>query len=350
MNIFGMTCAEVAAEMSRRYGRGEHHAVALYREIFKKGCLGSFENAPEFRASPALTRRLARDVRTPDCAITGSLEDGVLKFTAGLHDGNGIESVIIPARSRATLCVSSQAGCRMGCGFCATGMHGFVRSLSAEEIVWQVYAARHILKRHIDNIVFMGMGEPFDNFDNVIRAIRVMGDQRGLDIALSHVTISTAGHADGIKKLAEAEMPGLRLAVSINAADDKVRGELMPINKKYPLGILKKSLLAFPLRKKGVFFIEYVLLSGINDSREMAGKLALYLKGLPVRVNVITYNGGASLPYSPPSGEQVKRFCDRLVEENIFVRKRQSYGRDILAGCGQLVSTRPSGHSGSAAI
>jgi 23S rRNA (adenine2503-C2)-methyltransferase len=337
MNIFSMTCAEVAAEISRSYGKGDFHAAALCREIFKKGhSLRSFKNIPEFLASPSLARQLARKVQFPACRISGMQEDGVLKFVTVLGDGNSIESVIIPARDRATLCVSSQAGCRMGCAFCATGMQGFVRDLSAEEIVWQVFAARFVLKRHIDNIVFMGMGEPFDNFDNVIQAVRVMSDQRGLDIAQSKITISTAGHAEGIGKLAKAGMPKLRLAVSINAADDGLRGALMPINKKYPLGALKEALLAFPLCKKGVFFIEYVLLSGINDSREMAGKLARYVEGLPVRVNVITYNPNASLPYLPPSSKQVKQFCDWLVEDHVFVRKRKSQGLDILAACGQL--------------
>jgi 23S rRNA (adenine2503-C2)-methyltransferase len=182
----------------------------------------------------------------------------------------------------------------------------------------------------------MGMGEPLDNFNNVIQAVRVISDQRGLDIPQSHITISTAGHADGIKKLAHAGMPNLRLAVSINAADDGLRSALMPINKKYPLGILKERLQSFPLCKKGVFFIEYVLLSGINDSREMAKKLAGFVKGLPVRVNIISYNESTSLPFSPPSLDQVKQFCDWLVEEKIFVRKRQSRGRGVLAACGQL--------------
>lgn len=332
-----MTCAEVATDMSRRYGKGDFHAAALYREIFKKGRRsGSFENVPEFRASPSLSRQLARDVRFPDCRIIGQQEDGVLKFATALHDGNTIESVIIPAASRATLCVSSQAGCRMGCTFCATGMNGFFRNLSAEEIVWQVYAARFTFKSKIDNIVFMGMGEPFDNFDNVIQAIRVISDQRGLDISQSHITISTAGHAEGIKNLAKAGLPKLHLAVSINAADDGLRSSLMPINKKYPLGVIKEVLRAFPLCKKGVFFIEYVLLSGINDSRAMAKKLVRYVKGLPVRVNVIAYNRNNSLPYLSPSGKQVKRFCNWLIEENIFVRKRQSRGQSILAACGQL--------------
>jgi 23S rRNA (adenine2503-C2)-methyltransferase len=336
MNILSLTFPQLAAEMFRRYGKGEYHAAALFREIFKKGRLGSFEKAPEFLASSTLARRLTLDVQFPDCRISSQMENGIVKFSTELCDGNCIESVIIPARTRATLCVSSQVGCKQGCAFCATGMRGFVRDLSVEEIVWQVYAARFVLKRHIDNIVFMGMGEPLDNFDNVIQAIRVMSDQRGLDIPQSNITVSTAGHIEGIKKLAEAGMPRLRLAISINAANDEIRSALMPINKKYPLAALKEALLAFPLCKKGVFFIEYVLLSGINDSREMAVKLARYVKGLPVRVNVITYNPNASLPYLPPSSKLVKQFCDWLVEDHVFVRKRKSQGLDILAACGQL--------------
>jgi 23S rRNA (adenine2503-C2)-methyltransferase len=263
-----------------------------------------------------------------------------LKFASALADGQIIESVLILAFERTTLCVSSQVGCRMGCAFCATGAMGFVRDLTVEEIVWQIYAARFILKHPVGNVVLMGMGEPLDNFDNVVQAVRVMSDQRGLDIAQSHITISTAGHVKGLQKLALAKLPKLCLAVSLNAAHDTLRSRLMPINQKYPLAMLKNALREFPLGKGGVFFIEYVLLAGVNDSPEDAQQLATYLTSLPVRVNVIAYNHSGSGAYAAPGEKRVKQFCKWLAEEKLFVRLRQSRGQKVMAACGQLGASK----------
>lgn len=335
MNIFALTYTELLNDLNRRYGKGAFHAAALYREIFKNGNTRVAE-FPDFERSPAFARRLAEGIHLPSCRIIDTQEDGVIKFASALADGLVIESVIIPTPGRTTLCISCQAGCKMGCRFCATGEMGFGRNLSVEEIVWQVHAARFSLQRRVDNIVFMGMGEPFDNFNNVIQAIRVINDQRGLDIALKQITISTAGHAEGIRKLGALNLPKLRLAVSLNAADNALRSQLMPINTKYPLGRLKEELLAYPLGRKGVFLIEYVLLAGVNDTPEDAQKLIHYLDGLPVRINVIAYNGGSSMAFNTPTPERYDRFCEWLSEEKMFVCRRQSYGRGIMAGCGQL--------------
>ncbi|RJR32546.1 MAG: 23S rRNA (adenine(2503)-C(2))-methyltransferase RlmN [Desulfobacteraceae bacterium] len=336
LQVFALTCEEVAEEMSSRYGKGLYHAAALYRAIFKKGGC-SFAGTAEFSRSPSLVDRLVRDLRLPACRVVATQEDeGVLKFTSALADDRVIESVIIPAQGRTTLCVSSQVGCRMGCRFCTTGGMGYVRDLNVEEIVWQVYAARFEMNRPVDNVVFMGMGEPLDNLENLAGAVRVMGDQRGLDIPPSHITVSTAGHADGIRKLGEMRIPRIRLAVSLNASNDELRTSIMPINKRYPLRRLKQELLAFPRAKDGVIFIEYVLLKGINDLREDAEELAGYLNGLPVRVNVIPYNPSGVNSYAAPSREDVQRFCGWLVEERLFVRPRRSRGQDIMAACGQL--------------
>jgi 23S rRNA (adenine2503-C2)-methyltransferase len=326
LNVFAMTCEEFAGEMQRRYGKGLHHAAALYREIFKGG-----------NTAPSLAGQLGEDLRLPVCRIIAEQEDeGVIKFASSLHDGLTIESVIIPAHGRTTLCVSSQVGCRMGCRFCLTGGMGFVRNLTPEEMVWQVHAARFRLCRRIDNVVFMGMGEPLDNFENLAKAVRVISEQRGLDIAPSHLTVSTSGHADGIRDLAALNLPRLRLAVSLNAANDELRSRLMPINRKYPLARLRHELGSFPKGRDGVIFVEYVLLDGINDSREDARELACYLAGLPVRVNVIPYNRGGSASFSSPSPEGVRRFCEWLADEKLFVRLRRPRGQNIMAACGQL--------------
>ncbi len=273
----------------------------------------------------------------PACPIAERRDaDGVIKFITVLKDGQRIESVILPGRGRTTLCVSSQVGCARGCTFCATGAMGFVRNLDAEEMVGQVQAAQVQGGCRIDNVVFMGMGEPLDNLDSVVQAIRVMADPHGLNIAYRYITVSTAGHADGIRELGAFHLTNLRLAVSVNAADDILRSRLMPINRIYPLARLKEELVAFPRGKRGVIFVEYVLLAGVNDSRDSAKSLARYLFGLPVRVNIIAFNGGSSAGFAAPEPEHVRRFCGWLVEEKLFVRERRSRGQGILAGCGQL--------------
>jgi 23S rRNA (adenine2503-C2)-methyltransferase len=340
MNILSLTFTECMDEVQRRYGKSRYYAAALYREVFKNGHT-HFIAAPEFANAHALAAQFTKDVKLPACRIVAQQEeDGVIKFASALADGHHIESVIIPARGRTTLCVSSQVGCRMGCAFCDTGAMGFVRDLHAEEIILQLYAARFTLKRRIDNIVFMGMGEPLDNIDHVLHAVRVISDQHGLDIACSHITLSTAGHADGIRKLGAAKLPTLRLAVSLNAADDALRSRLMPINRQYPLKELKDALRAFPLDKKGVLFVEYVLLAGINDSHDHARQLASYLRDLPVRINVIAYNQGDSSDFAAPDLKQVRRFRDWLVAEGFFARIRPSRGQGVKAACGQL-ATKP---------
>ena len=335
MDIIALTCAEVADMLHRRYGKGHYHAKGLYHAVFRHGAR-SFVGTPAFMNSPALAQRLEDDVRFPDCRIAACQNEGVIKFALSLADGSLIESVIIPGPRRTTLCLSSQAGCAWGCRFCATGAFGFVRNLSTSEIVQQVLTARFELGHQIDNIVFMGMGEPLANFESVMQAIRVIGDQHGLNIAPSRITISTAGHVDGIQRLAGALPPNLRLAVSLNAANDELRDSLMPINRAYPLAALKDALKVFPLGRGGVIFIEYVLLAGVNDTREHALELFRFLEGLPVRVNVIGYNGSDPGPFSSPTPEDVRRFCAWLVEKKLFVRQRSPRGQSILAACGQL--------------
>jgi 23S rRNA (adenine2503-C2)-methyltransferase len=327
--LLALTCKELTEHLTRRCGKGGFIAMTLYREFFKKG------NAT-FLQSTEIDKDLLRDIRVPAFAIANAQEDGVCKFTTTFDETTRIESVIIPALGRTTLCVSSQAGCKMGCTFCATGTGGFVRNLSVEEIVYQVYSALFTLKRPIDNIVFMGMGEPFDNFNNVMQSINVIGDQRGFDIPQSRITISTAGHCDGIAALAHIQHSKVRIAVSINAPNDGLRNAIMPINKKYPLSRLKEQLLAFPLGKRGVIFIEYVLFNGINDSREMAHQLADFVSGLPVRINLIAYNQNATNTLQPPSQERIQQFASWLVEKKLFVRIRKPFGKGINAACGQL--------------
>lgn len=336
MEILDLTLDQATDRLKQTFGKGRFHASALYREIFKSGNKNFFE-ANEFTASPAFAGQLKNKITlTPGQVVETFKENNLTKFITQLSDGQKIESVIIPMTNHHTLCVSSQVGCKMGCRFCQTGKMGFKRNLKVFEITGQLFNARFTLKENIRNIVFMGMGEPFDNFNPVIQAIRIMNEQKGFDIALSHITVSTSGLINGIETLAGLHMPGLRLAVSINAADDKTRSWLMPVNKIVPLLSLKKALESFPLTKRGCFLFEYILIKGLNDSQKDAIRLADYIKPLPVRLNLIPCNPVNGFNYESPCEADMHRFADVLTDKGIFVVKRWTKGQSVAAGCGQL--------------
>ncbi len=336
MNILALSLDQLTHLLEANHGKGRFHARALYREIFKNANPDLF-SAPEFAASPNLARDLRKNICLEPGRITKVFQDKDLtKFITRLSDGLDIESVIVPMNRYNTLCVSSQVGCRMGCAFCETGGMGLKRNLTVCEITGQLYNARHILKKQIKNIVFMGMGEPFDNFESVMAAVQIMNEQKGFDIALRHMTISTAGVVPGIRKLAAMNLPGIRLAVSINAPDNPTRSKLMPVNNAWPLEKLKQTLAAFPLPRKGTFLLEYILIKGMNDSDAHADQLANFIHPLPVRLNLIPCNPVPGLAHESPSDEEMNRFSQKLVEKNIFVIRRWSKGRSVSAGCGQL--------------
>jgi 23S rRNA (adenine2503-C2)-methyltransferase len=254
------------------------------------------------------------------------------------------ESVIIPMQRRhettLTLCVSSQVGCAMGCTFCETAQMGLIRSLTAAEIVAQVWIARHHLKRPVRNVVFMGMGEPLDNLDNVLRAVDILADHRGLSIGISRITISTVGRIDGLMKLAEVvKRPGrrtLNLAVSINAPSNEVRNQIMPINRSMPLDELVPILETWPRRKSGAICLEYVLIPGVNDRREHAEQVATLFRNVRGCVNVIPYNPRRNSPWPAPDEADVTRFLTDLESFGQFCKRRRTKGRDTMAACGQL--------------
>lgn len=339
MNILEYRLDQLTHQFEKEFGKGRYHAEALYREIFRHGNPDVLE-IKEFKASPRLSSQLENRIRLmPGNIVENFTEDGLIKFITQLWDGEKIESVIIPMANRNTLCVSSQVGCRMGCRFCQTGKMGLKRNLTAAEITGQLFNARFVLKKNIKNIVFMGMGEPFDNFDAVIQAVEIMNEQKGFDIALRHITLSTAGLIKGIEKLAGLGMKGLRLAVSINSADENTRSWLMPVNKGQSLAQLKKTLQAFPLTRRETFLFEYILIKGFNDTLNDAVKLAEYIHPLPVRLNLIAYNPMDGFNYESPSDDNMYKFADILTQKGIFVVKRWSKGRSLCAGCGQLGKT-----------
>jgi len=265
-------------------------------------------------------------------------QDQVVKFITRLTDGLKVESVVLSMVHHKTVCVSSQAGCRMGCRFCETGKNGLSRNLEVAEIVGQVFTARRKFGPSLRNVVFMGMGEPFDNYDNVLKAIDVISDQRGLNVARRRITVSTAGLAEGIRKFGASGTPLVKLAISLNASNDHLRSELMPINRSLPLGRLREMLLAYPLKKKYFFLIAYVQIPGVNDRPEHAAELAHYLEPLPSKVNLIPFNPGTDSTYRAPTEKEIVKFRDLLIAKRVNIQRRSTKGREHMAACGQLGS------------
>lgn len=262
-------------------------------------------------------------------------DDGTSKLTLKLHDNRYIESVLlIDENERRTACLSSQAGCAMGCTFCKTATMGLLRNLSAGEIVEQFL---HLQSRYgnISNIVFMGMGEPMANLEEVIKSINILHDPKGQNIGLRKITISTSGITRKIRELANIELP-VRLAVSLISADEVIREELMPVAGKEPLKQLKESLIYFQRKTKKRITIEYVLMSGINDRKEDAVKLRHFVNDLKVIVNIIPWNPVEELPYQEPDEKTVSSFISMLEDLSIPVTKRYRKGRSVNGACGQL--------------
>lgn len=331
-----LTFSELVSELKKRYGKGAYHAAVIFREIYANGNI-NFGKSPEIVRWKKLYVQICHDLKVNLNPVVDTVkENGLTKFVTRLKDSLEIESVIVPMATHNTLCVSSQVGCKMGCKFCETARLGFYRNLSVEEIIGQVFNARFTFGVDIRNVVFMGMGEPLDNFDNVVQAILVMEDQRGFDISKRYISVSTAGLVDGIQKLAALNWPQINLALSLNAPNDLVRSQIMPINKVYSMDRLREVLMEFPLKKNGAVYIEYVLIKNLNDRKEHARQLADYLKPLRAKLNLIPYNPRTGSLYEAPSEQDVSRFLDWLVEKKVFVRKRSTKGPGIGAGCGQL--------------
>jgi 23S rRNA (adenine2503-C2)-methyltransferase len=298
---------------------------AVYRTLVK----GGTAEDPRW----PLTANVAPVVRT--------LQDGDLtKFVQRMEDGLETETVVVPMQrygdSWKTLCVSSQVGCARGCAFCETGQIGLVRSLSTAEIVGQVAAAQRDFGFQISNVVFMGMGEPFDNFDNVMQAVFVLTDRSGLSFSMSSITISTVGRIQMIRRLGALGLRRLNLAVSLNAPNDEIRARIMPVTRTDPMAELREALLAYPLRKCQFFMIEYVLIPGLNDAPEHAVELAEFLRPVKCVVNVIPYNPRHDSPWSAPSEESVVGFMTALQDAGQICKRRLTKGRDQMAACGQL--------------
>lgn len=274
--------------------------------------------------------------------VTGS-KDTTRKFLLKLHDGRFVETVLIPANpalygeasDRHTLCVSSQVGCAYDCKFCASGLAGFTRNLTTSEIVEQIVQVEAYSGERMDNLVFMGMGEPLSNYSNVIKAIEILNAEWGIGIGARHMTVSTSGLAPQIKRLADFPLQ-IRLAISLHGASDEVRNKIMPVNEKYNLDELFEALSYWRSKRKQHITFEYILIKDVNDGLDQAHRLAKRAKGLDAKVNLIPYNTVEGLPWVRPSEPHQDEFRDVLLNAGVKATLRREKGHDIAAACGQL--------------
>jgi 23S rRNA (adenine2503-C2)-methyltransferase len=318
-------------------GHERFRARQIFRWIYRHGVTdvsAMTDLGRDLRAALAEAFTLA----TPQLVERERSVDGTEKFLLRLGDDRRIEAVFIPDTPAMTFCISTQVGCAMACAFCLTGKMGLVRNLTAGEIAGQVRVLADALamrdKRF--NIVLMGMGEPLHNYDETMKALRILADEHGLAVSPRRVTLSTVGLLPALDRLAhEPLMPNL--AISLHAPTDVQRGELVPINKKYGVGEVIDACRRFPLKRRSRITFEYVLLSGVNDSPEDARRLAKLLSGVKSKVNLIPLNAAPGIPFERPPEEAIDRFAQILADNHLTVSVRKSRGRDIRAACGQLI-------------
>ncbi len=334
-DLVGMSPAEMEA-FFRDLGKEPYRAAQVMKWIHH-GLTDTFQAMTNL--SKVLREELATRAKLsfPEVIQVQRSEDGTTKFLLGLEDGHRVETVLIPSEDHGTLCVSTQVGCAMGCKICRTATMGFTRNLSAGEIVSQLLTVRrNVPDSRITNVVFMGMGEPLANFDNLVNSIRILTHPNGPQISWRRTTVSTVGLVPRIVELGQTVR--VKLAVSLNAVSDEQRDAIMPINKSYPISELMNALKAFPLSRGDRITIEYVLIGGFNDSDADARQLVRLLNPIKAKVNLIPLNDEITGDLKSPKPERVLRFQEILMGRSLVAIVRKSRGRDILAACGQLAS------------
>lgn len=348
-SFYALGLADIEA-LCGRYGFSPVHAKTLFRSAYKALNVAPWSAPTLPRGLVALLPELLSSAPLRLVAEHRSGYDQSLKFLVGLVDGREVEAVLMPETKRLTLCLSSQVGCAQGCVFCHTGRMGLIRQLSTDEIVGQVLLAERWIAAHpewleqvrlpagsrISNIVFMGMGEPLDNIDAVIPALSILSNPYGLAIGLSHISVSTAGHLEGIERL-YAALPKARLALSVHSTEDVQRSRIMPINKRWPLTTVLARLREILGPDGPPVLLQYTLIAGVNDRAVDAERLALLSQGLNSKINLIPLNVVGPSRLTAPSPEAVQAFRDALCSHGLRVMVRYSKGQDIAAACGQLV-------------
>ncbi|MFN0130860.1 MAG: 23S rRNA (adenine(2503)-C(2))-methyltransferase RlmN [Verrucomicrobiales bacterium] len=340
-SIFGISKEELTVQLAS-WGEPGFRAIQVLEWVYRKRLSdwGQMTNLPE-----RMRARLAEGYSLGEVVSVGGQgsHDTTRKYLFRLRDGRLIESVVIPANpalygegsDRHTLCVSTQVGCAMACGFCASGLNGLTRNLEAHEIVEQVVEAERLTGERMDNLVFMGMGEPLANYQQVMRALTILNAPWGVGIGARHMTLSTSGLVPQIRRLAAEKLP-VRLAVSLHGATDEVREKIMPINRKYPLGELIPALEDYVRAKRQVITLEYILIEGVNASLEDANALARMAQRLKAKVNLIPYNSVDGLLWARPEESLQDEFLSQLRRHGVTATLRREKGHDIEAACGQL--------------
>lgn len=333
-DLRGLTYAGLI-ELVEAMGEKPYRAEQLYAWVYRRQA-ASIDEMTDI--SKALRERLKEGCRIGGDKVVEVLEapDGTRKFLTELSDGNRIESVLIPEEGRLTLCVSSQAGCALGCRFCMTAAGGLMRNLTLAELNGQVFSAAALLKEgeKITNVVLMGMGEPFANYDNVLSFTGVLADGKAFGFSHNKITLSTAGLVHELRRFAREGK--VNIAVSLNATTDEVRGRLMPVNRKHPIAELLSALREYPLGKRGHITIEYVLIKDVNDSVEDAHRLVRMLRGIRCKVNLIVFNPFPGTGFRPPDERSMNAFWQVVKDAGYTVLIRFSKGAEIGAACGQL--------------
>ena len=339
-NLLGLTRAGLEAFVVEM-GEKPFRARQVFKWIYRRAA-GTFDEMTDLGKD--FRQRLAAiaEIRVPEVILSQVSADGTRKWLLRLESGQAIEMVFIPEPGRGTLCISSQVGCAMDCGFCSTGQQGFNRNLDTAEIVGQVWLANRELgyspdgDRVITNVVFMGMGEPLANYRNVVPAAEIMMDDLGLDLSRRRVTISTSGLVPQMLRIADET--NVALAVSLHAPNDELRSEIVPINRKHPIAELLAACWHYVEKQnaRNVTF-EYVMLDGVNDRPEHARQLAGLLRGHPAKVNLIPFNPFPNTKFRRSSPQAIERFRDILLKGGVMATIRRTRGDDIDAACGQLV-------------
>jgi 23S rRNA (adenine2503-C2)-methyltransferase len=339
IDIKNLSKAELGKAL-KEIGAEAYRAKQIFRWLYKSG-VRSFDEMTDL--SDELRHKLKGKFHITHPVMLDSrrsASDGTTKYLLKLEDAGTIETVFLPEGDRATICLSSQVGCKFACSFCASAPFGFVRNLKASEILDEViFVKSKNPGTPITNLVFMGIGEPFDNYDNVLRAVRLFNDPDAFHIGARKITISTCGIIPGIERLADEALQ-VELSVSLHSADDDLRSELVPINKKYHIKELMRACDEYIKKTNRVITFEYILIKGANVSASDALKLVKLIKGMKCKVNTIAYNKIRIKGYSEPAGADIKAFLKILKDNGINVTHRKSKGEDIDAGCGQLRISR----------
>jgi len=336
-NLVGMTCVGIEAAISE-LDEPKYRARQIYAGMYGR-LWRDWDQFTDLGKSLREKLRTRFSIKYPEVNKVFISRDGTRRYLFNVGPGQRIEAVFIPEESRDTLCVSTQAGCAMGCVFCATGRLPMLRNLSTGEIAGQVMAIeadRGVQAKRL-NIVIMGMGEPLNNYENVMSALRLMTCGEGMSISPRRITLSTAGIVPGIERLA-SEPVKPNLAISLNATTDAVRDRLMPVNLKWNIAELLDACRRFPLAERRRITFEYVLIGGVNDSDEDARRLTGLLGNLRHKVNLIPLNADPSLGFKPPAPERVEAFTRTLAEHYVTASVRRPRGEDIAAACGMLAA------------